>query len=236
MVRLPLLRIDGGIRGGLVPVVVSVLVLALTLISPAPADAHCPGTAAHDYAYGNQGLGFNVNGVNAQISWTKGNVCTSGVSHSVSVCSAGSCTKWAQAGWRYYSGWANPLMYCEWGGGTYKLMDFALSAATHTYQQRFDAASSEWDCTLDGAVKFSWSLANAGFSLGTYVVAQGENHQAHVQIGRMAPAKLLFANLQYRKVSDASWPAMDIVPRVSGGPYGADEPGVGQLRVWTNAH
>lgn len=92
------------------------------------------------------------------------------------------------------------------------------------------------DCTLDGAVEFSWSLANAGFSLGTYVVAQGENHQAHVQIGRMASAKLLFANLQYRKVSDASWPAMDIVPRVSGGPYGADEPGVGQLRVWTNAH
>ncbi|HJP71318.1 MAG TPA: hypothetical protein VJ975_06325 [Candidatus Limnocylindria bacterium] len=147
------MRIGDGIRGGLVPVVVSLVVLELTLIRPTPANAHCPGTAAHDYAYGNQGLAFNVNGVNAQISWTKGNVCTSGVSHSVSVCSAGSCSKWAQAGWRYYSGYANPLMYCEWGGGTYKIMDFALSAATHTYQQRFDAPSSEWDCTLDGAVK-----------------------------------------------------------------------------------
>jgi hypothetical protein len=127
-------------------------------------------------------------------------------------------------------------MYCEWAGQQYKLVEFGLTHVTHAYKQIYDSFDGGWDCYLDSAGKFFWTLGQSGFSQGTYVVAQGENHQAHVQIGRMAPGKLLFSDMQYRKSSDGSWPAMNITPGVSSGPYGADEPAVGQLRVWTNAH
>lgn len=212
--------------------------LASLLISASPAvvAAHCPGTSAHDYAYGNQSPGINVNGVRGSIDWTQGNVCSSGVSHSVTVCSTGSCPDWAQAGWRYYSGYAEPRMYCEWAGGTYKIVEFSISHSTHNYRQHYSSANQRWDCYLNSIVKYSWSLINAGFYQGNYVVAQGENHQAHVQIGRMAPGKLLFASMQHRNASTGGWSTMNITPRVSSGPYGADEPAAGQLRVWTNAH
>ena len=230
------MRVDWRTRRIAVAIAAPLFVVAVVLTSPTPANAHCPGTAANDKALGSQGLSFYVNGVTSAIGWTQGNVCTSGVSHSISVCSSGSCSHWAQAGWRYYSGYSGPRMYCEWAGGTYKLIEFSLSPGDHTYQQRFDSSGSEWDCLQDSSIKFSWPLASAGFTIGTYVVGQGENHQAHVQIGRVAPNKLPFWNMQYRKTSTGAWTTMNIVPRVTGGPYGADEPGVGQLRVWTNAH
>lgn len=204
--------------------------------TPSFVAAHCPGTSAHDYAYGNQSPGVNMNGVRGSIEWTQGNVCTSGVSHSVSVCSTGACGHWAQAGWRYYNGYADPRMYCEWAGGQYKIVEFGLTHVTHNYMQQYVSAAGRWDCALDSVVKFSWSLINAGFYQGTYLVAQGENHQAHVQIGKMAPSKLTFSSLNYRNASGTSWSTMNITPHVSGGPYGADEPAVGKLRVWTNAH
>lgn len=209
----------------------------LITASPATVAAHCPGTAAHDYAYGNQSPGLNVNGVRGSIDWTQGNVCTSGVSHSVTVCDNGYCDHWAQAGWRYYNGYADPRMYCEWGGGTYKMREFTgLAHATHNYRQQYISSTAQWDCYLNSNWKYSWSLISAGFYQGNYLVAQGENHQAHVQIGRVAPAKLVFASMQYRKVSGGSWATMNISPNVTSGPYGADEPAAGQLRVWTNGH
>jgi hypothetical protein len=227
----------GSARQRLAPILTAMwLASMLITTSPAAVAAHCPGTAAHDYAYGNQSPGVNVNAVVASIDWTQGNVCTSGVSHSVSVCSTGSCVRWAQAGWRYYNGYAEPRMYCEWAGGVYKLVEFGLTHARHAYKQQYDSFDKYWDCYLDSTFKYSWSLANSGFSQGTYVVAQGENHQAHVQIGKMLPAKLQFVLMMYRKASDGSWPNMNITPHVSSGPYGADEPAIGQLRVWTNAH
>ena len=207
--------------------------------SPAvqPVQAHCPGTAAHDYAAGGQGLGAGVaNGVRVRIDWTQGNVCTSGVSHSITVCSTGACGDWAQVGWRYYNGYAEPKMYCEWAGGQYKIVEFAITHVTHEYRMQFDTQDKYWDCYLDTTFKYSYYWTSAGMTSGSYLVSQGENHQAHVQIGRMAPAKLLFDAMKYKKTSDGTWVGMNVAPGVSSGPYGADEPAVGDMRVWTNAH
>ncbi|HET9415908.1 MAG TPA: hypothetical protein VFP30_00060, partial [Candidatus Limnocylindria bacterium] len=149
------------------------------------------------------------------------------MSHSVSICETGSCNAWAQAGWRYYNGYAEPRMYCEWAGGTYKIVEFSISHATHNYRQQYSSANQRWDCYLDQIVKYSYTLINAGMYQGSYVVAQGENHQAHVQIGRMAPNKLRLYSMQHRRASTGGWATMNIVPQVSSGPYGADEPAAG---------
>lgn len=213
-------------------------VLVLSPVGPipvAPVLAHCPGNAAHDYAAGGQSVSQS-NGVRGTIGWVQGNVCTSGVSHSVTICRPGSCGHWAQVGWRYYDGYPEPRMYCEWAGSQYKLIEFGISHAAHEYRQQFDTQDDYWDCYLDSTAKYAYTWQNAGFSYGTWFVAQGENHQAHVQIGRMAPNKLLFDAMKRRRTSDNTWVVANVNPGVSGGPYGADEPAAGDMRVWTNAH
>lgn len=198
--------------------------------------AHCPGTTAHDYAAGGVTLASAANGVKGTISWTQGNVCTSGVSHSVTVCGTGSCGHWAQVGWRYYNGYAEPKMYCEWAGSQYKIVEFSITHAALTYKQDYDKVDKTWDCYQDSTFKYTYSLASAGFSSGTYLVAQGENHQAHVQIGLMTPGKLMFQEMQYQRSSDSAWLVMNVNVGSPVAPYGADEPAAGQMRVWTNAH
>lgn len=222
-------------------IAVAAVLAATTLLlptgpMPAPAVfAHCPGTSAHDYAQGTSSLTIQANGVRADIDWTQGNVCSSGVSHWVNVCRTGACDHWAQVGWRYYSGYAEPRMYCEWAGGQYKIVEFSITHATHAYKMDFDTLDNTWDCYRDGTFKYTYSEANAGFDSGTYLIAAGEAHQKHVQIGRMAPAKLLFADMQYQRESDGQWPTMNINVQATVDPYGIDEPAV-QMRVWTNAH
>lgn len=213
-----------------------ILFLPSTPFGVSEAFAHCPGTPSHVYAAGTVFPGVAANGVRATIDWTQGNVCSSGVSHSVSVCDTGSCGHWAQVGWRYYSGYSEPKMYCEWAGGLYKIVEFATTHVAHGYKQDYDAFDKTWDCYQDSTFKYTYSQANSGFGSGTYLVAQGENHQTHVQIGRMAPAKLLFADMQYQRASDGQWPLMNISVNSPVSPYGVDEPLNGQLRVWTNAH
>lgn len=205
-------------------------------------QAHCPGGIVNHYAAGLQTLPHLANGVAGDIQWTQGAVCNSGVSHSVTVCKvnlSGECATWAQVGWRYYDGDAEPRMYCEWAGGQYRLVEFVITHVTHRYKLLTDTVDKFWECYVDGALKASWSWANAGFSSGTELSAQGEAHSPHVQIGRMAPASLLFSDMQYRRASNSTWPAFNvdntfIVP--VNAPYGAAEPVFGQLQVWTNAH
>lgn len=220
-------------------VVASVLaVSALLLPSPATTavQAHCPGGAlGHWYAFGHQTPGVTMNGIAATIEWTQGNICSSGVSHSVSVANAAG-TAWAQVGWRYWTWMSEPMMYCEWQGGQYKIQDFSITHASHRYKVVYDTVDKYWDCSIDNVVKYSYSGANANFSGGSLAVAQGEAHQPHVQIGRNAPAKLAFTDMQYRKQSDGSWPAFNVTLDPADVPCGEDKPVVGQIRVWTNPH
>jgi len=226
--------------------VLSVAVAATLTLTPGTwtptTEAHCPGGNVNHYAAGLRTLSELANGIAGDIQWTQGNVCSSGVSHSVGVCkvnASGECAKWAQVGWRYYDGYAEPKGYCEWAGAQYKLVEFTISHATHRYKQLTDTVDKFWECYSDGNLKFSWSFGNAGFSTGTELSAQGEAHSPHVQIGKVAPAALLFSDMQYRRASNWTWPAFDvaqtfIVP--ANAPYGASEPVFGQLHVWTNAH
>jgi hypothetical protein len=158
-------------------------------------------------------------------------MCTSGVSHSVTLLNG---SQWVQVGWRYYHWYANPMMYCE-VTDPYDIVEFSLTERPMPSSSS-DPADKFWDCYLDNAFKFGKSSVVLGFSSGTSVNGQGEAHQSHVQIGKVAPAKLLFSDLQWRRKSDGGWPAMNIVENNSPVPYGNDEPAVGQMRVWTNAH
>lgn len=72
---------------------------------------------------------------------------------------------------------------------------------------------------------------------GPQLIVQGEAHKQHGQIGKVAPAKLLFSDLQYRSSATGSWPLLNVSEYVVDTPYGWDEPAGGQMRVWTaNAH
>lgn len=75
------------------------------------------------------------------------------------------------------------------------------------------------------------SLGYMGFSTGSWLVAQGESHAPHVQIGRMVPNELEFREMQYRKVDSATWSVMNILPNSPPWPYYNDEPASGEFRV-----
>lgn len=218
----------------------TIAVIVIPAIPGAPARtalAHCPGGGGTTYASGGKGS-ITAYGITSSIGWTQGNVCSSGVSHSVTVCNTGSCGGWVQSGWRYYNGYAEPKGYCEFRAvnGTYSLTEYTISHAAHTY--RFDIipapAGANWACKIDGAVKTSKFTIEMGFGNGTWTVAQGEAHATHVQIGTMAPSKLSFTGLNYIN-SAGSLIAMN--PSVStSSPYGIDKPSTTQIRMWTNAH
>jgi hypothetical protein len=217
--------------------------LAIAPIEPIAslAEAHCTTDAGLWYAGGYETLATSHNGVTGTIEWTQGNVCTGGVSHSVTLCATVDCFKWVQTGWRYYSNYAEPKMYCEYesGGSYYQIPEFPITHATHEFKlQKTGSGSNQmWSCYLDGTNKFSALTSQLGFSTGFLVVAQGETHQAHVQIGKMAPQKLNFSYLLRRRTSDSVWLGINLEnPLTTFVPYGADEPLAGTLRVWTNAH
>jgi hypothetical protein len=145
-------------------------------------------------------------------------------------------TAWAQVGWDYYAYMTEPMMYCEWAGGQYLKKEYPLSHVTHRYKMAYDPVDQYWDCYLDSTVKKSYSLASANFSGGSIAEASGEAHAQHAQVGRNAANKLAFSDMQYRRKSDGGWPALNVVIISPDVPYGADEPAVGGLRVWTNSH
>jgi hypothetical protein len=178
-----------------------------------------------------------ANGARADIQWTDPNVCSDDSSHSISL-NKGS--GWIQIGWIKFAG-GSVKGYCEYQHPTsYDRADidfFTVSQATHAYKVEYDTYDSIWDCILDGAGKTSFLPADVGFSSTSgNVGAQGETHAEHGQIGKNYPAKLLFSDMQYRRVSDGGWPAINLVPQPVTAPYGVDEPTFGQLRVWTEAH
>lgn len=202
---------------------------------PVVAQAHCPGTPANQRAHYTAETSSLKNGVKGSIQWTQGNVCTSGVSHWVNLCSS-SCAYWVQAGWRYYSWHSEPKGYCEWNGTHYRLREFTISHATHVYRQQYDSLDKDWDCYVDSTLMFSRGLEDIGMSAGTWFRSAGENHQKHVQIGKMAPDTLSLSYLRWRINSTGNWDLVNGTADVEGGPYGAEETQSGFLKVWTDAH
>ena len=178
-----------------------------------------------------------ANGVRASVEWTNPNVCTDESSHSISLLKD---LGWLQVGWFKAPG-GTVRGYCEVQNPTvpskYDMDTFAVSSATHGYKFQYDTTDAIWDCFLDDSGKAAYTLSFVGFSSSSDLVqAQGEAHAVHGQIGRMYPAKLLLYDMQYRKASDGAWPAVNVTLDPVVFPYGRDEPAVGQLRVWTNAH
>lgn len=209
----------------------------------APVGPTAPGEVAADcgatgnfYAWGRLNPTPTAIGVRGNIQWTDGALCNSGVSHSVTLCRTDTCGKYVQTGWRNYSSYAEPRGYCEWGGQQYRMYEFEISHAPHEFKAVYDTRDDYWDCYLDGTAKTSYTLANAGFSDGVYTNAQGEAHRDHAQIGRMAPGKLAFQELDYKKESDNSWNTMNLALGSTPWPYDREEPAAGKMRVWTNDH
>ena len=213
---------------------------------PAPAAAHCPGSAipnnGRHYAAGTRNIaGVAVaKGIRGNVGWVNPNVCTrpDGFAFSaeyMNICNTGSCSGWVQVGWLKSQGNAAPQFYCEFKpvGGAAVRFQAPLTQAQHAYKFDYDAFDGLWDCFLDGAGKFS--RGNMGFTQGTWLVGGGEVNATHAQIGAAAPAKLALTDMQYRNAAN-QWPAFDVANFVLNVPYGVDEPAVGQLRNWTNAH
>lgn len=205
---------------------------------------HCPpNSPTHIYARAGRSLSSATSeGIRGNIQMTAGNMCASGVSHSVTVCNTGSCGGWVQVGWRYYSTYTAPRAYCERKGtsGTYQLTEYSVTNATHAYKwesREFEEKGTlhrQWECSVDGAVKAFAPTTTYGFSKGSWMPVQGEAHSAHVQIGKMAPNKLSFSSLNYK--AGTSWPVLSPSSPSAPAPYGADVPNSSTVRVWTNPH
>lgn len=220
----------------------AVLSVSGGLAKPQQVSAHCPGGAGTFWAAGGRSVGANQSrGVLGAIAWTQGNVCSSGVSHSVSVCASGTCTGFVQTGWRYFSHFAEPQGYCErrsLNGTSYAINYHAISHSGHTYRfQHHDGANGgEWRCQIDGTTKTTVAVTwMAGMTRGSWMPVQGEAHAPHVQIGSMAPNKLSFTGLRYVNTA-SSLVNLDPTLQTPSSPYGIDKVSATHVRVWTNAH
>jgi hypothetical protein len=155
------------------------------------------------------------------------------------VCSTTGCTVgWAQAGWSYYSSGAPPAGYCEFNGpGFYQQTGHAISQVAHTYRMDRSSASPgyNWTCKIDGVSKATAHSSSVGFSTAPKVIVQGEAHDTHVQIGLMAPGKLVASSLAYLNSSGTAI-AMSPTLNTPNAPYGIDKPTTTQVRMWTNGH
>lgn len=222
-----------------------------TLAAPPPSGTanvvprstlHCPpNSPTHIYAKAGRSLASATSeGIRGNIQMTAGNVCESGVSHSVTVCNNGSCSGWVQVGWRYYSNFSSPKAYCERKGtaGSYQLTEYAVANATHHYKWESNVIDEknnrQWKCYIGGILRITISASTYGFGKGSWMPVQGEAHSAHVQIGMMAPNKLSFSSLNYK--NGTSWPALGPTSPAAPAPYGADVPNSSTVRVWTNPH
>lgn len=203
---------------------------------------HCPpNSPTHIYAKAGRSLSSAASeGIRGNIEMTAGNMCASGVSHSVTVCNTGSCSGWIQVGWRYYSTYTSPRAYCErkGTGGNYQLTEYAVTNATHNYKWESmvidEKKNRQWKCYIDGTLKVTISATTYGFGKGSWMPVQGEAHSAHVQIGKMAPNKLAFTSLNHK--NGASWSVLSPSSPSAPAPYGADVPNSTTVRVWTNPH
>lgn len=238
------------VRPMIVTFIAVTVLTSLSAFRPAPAAAHCPGTAPDSgwraYAWGNQSVvGAGVTGVSTSLQWTDPNPCSNQFGNgftleAVTLCQTGVCNGWVQTGWIKRQGFSGgPKQTCEFAGepGTdfWVVVDIPLpTASEYTYKFVHDAGDREWDCMRGSTVVAVRSSDAMGWQSGSYVNAQGEVNATHAQIGKMAPSKLQFSALQYQK--SGSWSNMNVSLQPVAAPYGVDEPAVGQMRNWTNAH
>jgi hypothetical protein len=184
--------------------------------------------------------GINADGIKADIQWTSPNVCTVPEGNAFSLegmtlCNLTSCDYWVQVGWWKQQGLTDPRFYCEFHSPGRNVLQFrSLSSGAHNYKMQYDPLDSIWDCLLDDDGWFSND--QTGFSRGTFLIAQGETNATHGQIGRMAPANILFYNMKYRRRDNSTWYTMDVQSHDIDVPYGGAEVGAGTWQNWTNAH
>lgn len=226
---------------GLAVLALLAITIQTSLVLPGRALAHCPGTQpplGRAYASGHQDFAGFANGVRSRIDYTNPAVCANGAGNAftaegVTLCFDSDCTGWLQVGWTKRLGTDTaPVMYCEYKRTDSPARDFyfSLSAATHEY--RWERASTQWNCMLDGASRFGTTSPN--FTSGGFANAQGETNSTHAQLGRMAPAKLSYNSTQYRL--NGVWNNMVLTLDAVSSPYGRDSLGAGSFRDWTNAH
>jgi hypothetical protein len=234
--------VDGrvGVRRRLAQVtLVFALVAGSTFAATAaPAAAHCPGTGpSSQYVAG--GNSTWVTAVRTKIGWVQGDVCTSGVSHSISVV-YNSNDGWLQAGWRYYDGYSEPMGYCERKptaatGNSYALTEYAIAHQGQWYTYKLNS-SNQWECKIAGVVKRVTASSWIGFSSGNWVPVQAEAHEDHLQLGRVAPNWLSFYRAGYTPVLTTGWTDMPINGIHSDDPvWNYDNPLTNKMRVNTDA-
>lgn len=237
---MPVERLAGlGYRRRMTRVVLSLALAAAYSGLPSQAAetlAHCPNVSAQINVYGDMNPAGSTNAVKAVIPWTNPNVCSQSVSHSIDInISSG----WVQVGWWKTSG-SSVRGYCEVQSpvtpGNYQFLDFAVTAASHTYNWTYDTGDQIWDCQLDTSVKLSRTSGYVGFTSGPSIGVQGEAKGQHVQIGKMAPGALLISGMQYRKATTGTWLAVNVTVHTPPSPYSIAEPAVGKMQLWTNAH
>jgi len=225
-----------------------VLAVSAALVNVRPVLGHCPGgTPDPDwraYASGGYGIasGTLANAIVGTIQWTNPNPCTTTrgdafTLEGINISQSGANNGWVQVGWVDRQGYSAPKWYCEFTGespGRWDLLEGTLGSGTYVYKMQYDSADGYWDCIVNGSGKASRTGSWMGFTSGSWLVVQGETNATHGQIGKVAPSKLLFSDLQKRR--GTTWSALNISVNNPPAPYGVDEPAAGQLRNWTNGH
>lgn len=179
------------------------------------------------------------------IQWTNPNPCSrpdggAFTLEGVNLSRTGANDGWVQVGWVRRQAYSFPTMYCEFtpapgGTGTWELTEYTIpSASTYEYKMEYSPGAAAWACYLNGVGKRAHSSVEMGFVSGTWLAAQGETNATHAQIGKNAPDNLTIYAMAYKNAG--SWTGMNISTNTPPFPYGVDEPLVGQLRNWTNAH
>lgn len=192
-------------------------IAGLTVIASAPpASAHCPGGSTSKYVAG--GASVNAKSVQTTLEYLGSpNVCGSGTSYSISIVHGTSGTAgygWLQVGWRYYSGYAAPMGYCERrpnssGNGTYALSEYSIPASTQVYSL-VKNDTQQFDCSIAGVLRRTTHQNYLGFTSGDWVPVQAEAHTTHAQLGRYAPNWFDFSNVQRILAGSTNWYPMGV--------------------------
>lgn len=212
------------------------------------ASAHCPGGAPkRTNVVGTLILGGASTGIEGWIGYTNPNPCANNQGNAfsaeyVTLSRTWDNQGWVQTGWIKRQGWSAPRYYCEFTGnnnGFWHLHDGTTAISATTHKWRFHTITSEgqtdWHCEFDGSpIIHTHSVGQLGFNSGVHLQSGGEAYAEHGQIGTNAPSKLGFTVLKHR--SGTLWVTTNYGFGAPPAPYGLDEPAVGQLRNWTNAH
>lgn len=194
------------------------VVMAATLYTAAPAFAHCPPSDGDEHLYVAGGNSNNtVRAVSTRMEWVNSpNVCSSGVSHSISIVNYNhSATAWVQAGWRYYAWYARPMGYCERmpapdGTGSYAITEYSVSQTEQRYTYARGHGDNQFECRIGGETLRISHVDWLGFSAGTWVPVQAEAHAPHLQLGRVSPNWFDFSGTEKGLYGETGWSQMNI--------------------------